>query len=348
VEKLSTKVRVWLFVLPFVLLSSLICISSSIASQTLCHPQKDNAKSAPTLIVAGQLAQLPSVQWGIEQNCFRQFGLNVKTSIVATSTIAIAGLVGGSYDLAVTTPTNLIQAKMNGAIPGVFVAPRHEYTGEELVRAKLDPLYPGRLLLQTALIVNAKSPIQDWKDLENKTVAIQNFQNADHAGLLLAVMGGGGDSTKVHIVVLPSQQMGSALASGNVDGVIASEPFASQIIQNGGRVFGYTNAYFAEPGVAVGYASTTQIIRKKMKEMVAFRKATLFINHLLNDPNNINSYRNTIMSFSGITKEAAAKVYLQVMGEKNLTLDDIQNAIRKLQKVGFITGRLDPKTMLMK
>jgi hypothetical protein len=85
------------------------------------------------------------VQWGIDNGCFKKYGLSIQTKVVATNQIATAGLIGGSYDVITINPTGLFLANANEGFDGVIVAPRHGYLPEELIRSKLEPFYPGEL-----------------------------------------------------------------------------------------------------------------------------------------------------------------------------------------------------------
>ncbi len=336
-----------------VILSALVVLSSAIAApsqaaELACASTKTAAKPLGTLKVAGQLTQLPSVKWGIEQGCFKKYGLEIETSVVATTQIGAAGLVGGSYDVSITTPLNLFLANANENFSGVIVAPRHGYTPQELTRAKIQPFFPNELLLQTALIVGKGSsiPVDGWKDLEGKKVAIQSFLSSDHAGTSIAMTKFGADYRRVEFLTLTSQQMGDALARGNVDAAIVNDPFATQIVLGGGKVIGYPNAYFAEPGskndasVAVVYASLSSITTAKRKAFKAFQSATLEINKLLNNPANEVSYRKTIQDFTGVTAAAAAKVRLPYMIERNIVADDVSYIPKKLFKIGFTKKKI--------
>jgi NitT/TauT family transport system substrate-binding protein len=322
--------------------------STASADATLCRAPSSSAPKLGTLSVVGQASQLTTVQWGIEQGCYAQFGLNVKTAPVATTQIGLAGLVGRSYDVVVTTPTNLIEAKANGNVPIVFVAPRHEYTADQLKTARNSALVNGKLVLQTALIVGKNSSINGFNNLEHKKIALQSYQGADHAGLLLLMKALGEDASTVEFLSLPVEQMPAALDSGSVDGVIASEPFATQIIKSGGRVIGYPNAYFSNAGVAVAYGTIAPIAKKKAAALKAFQKATLMVNHLLNQPENLKSYQNSAQISSGITEAAAKVLKVPLMSEKNIGVKDFTYIVDELNLAGFITRDVDLQSMILK
>lgn len=330
--------------------------ANAVNTTKACPQSKSDAKYIGKLRVAGQITQMPSVQWGIDNGCFKKYGVSIESNITASSQIAIAGLVGGSFDIAITTPTNLVLANANEGFNGVIVAPRHGYTSEELLRAKLEPFFPGELLLQTALIARSGSGIRvnNWADLEGKKVALQSFLSADHAGIATAMRIVGADYKKTEFLTLTSQQMVDALKRGDIDAGVINDPFATQAILVGGTVIGYPNAYYAQsgylgdPGVAVVYLSNLKTVKKNIKSMKAFQNATLLINQLLNKPENEDSFRKTYIKVTGVSAEAAAKIKLPTMIERNLTPADISYIPNNLFKIGFIRERIKATPLIFK
>lgn len=294
-----------------------------------------------TLVVATQVTFAPTVEWASRANCFAKYGIKVKTQVVASSSIGMAGLVGGSYDLVVNTATNLIQAMANGGLEGKIVAPRHGYTSQELSRAKQEPLYPGELLMQTALIVRSDSEIKSWKDLVGKKVAVQSINGASHAGVLLAMRASGAAIDRTEFLAVAPSQMGVALQRKSVDAVIPNDPFASDLIIGGARVIGYPDAYLAEPGAYVLYVSTSDAIKKNRAAMVAFQKAILESNALLNRPENETSIRDLTVEVTGVSKEAAARLRLPTMTEKKVAFTDLAYLPVKLKAIGFLKTRVN-------
>jgi len=338
--------------LALALLGSLIMQGSSTIARAdtllACTQPTKAPKDLGTLVMAGQSAQLTSVEWGAQQGCFKKYGLEVKTTSIASSQIGIAGLVSETYDLTVTTPTNLILAMANGDFAGKIIAPRHGYTVAEIARAKREPLYPGELLLQTVVIVKKDSLIASWKDLERRKIGIRSIKGADHAGVLLAMRSFGANTAKVEFLTMTDAQMAVALGRGDIDAAVPSDPNASQMILDGARVIGYPYAYYAEPGVAIAYISSQSIVSKKSAALRAFQKATLEINRLLNIASNEASFRRTIAKVTGVSEEAAAKGRLPVMMETNITFSQIAYIPHQLKLLGFTKSRVNLAPVLFR
>ena len=305
-------------------------------------------KNLGTLVVAGQSVQLTSVEWGLTQGCFKKYGLTIKTNPVASAQIGIAGVIGASFDLALTTPTNLIQAMTNGDFAGKIVAPRHLYTADEIARAKREPLYSGELLFQTVLLVKKDSPIKSWSDLEKRKIAIKTFRSQDHAGVLLGMQSVGANSYKTEFLTMSDAQMTIALNRGDVDAIVQSDPYATETILGGARVIGYPSAYYVEPGPASVFISSENIVAKKVKLMETFQKAMLEINHLLNQSQYESSFRETIAKITGVSQEAAAKVRLPIMMERNVAFKDIGYIPNKLKLLGFTKTRVSLARVLFR
>lgn len=335
---------------------SLALLISTIPSQVVAESTPQLACAQPatspadlgTIVVAAQNTEITSTEWGVRQGCFKKYGLNVKTASIANSTIGLAGVISGSYDLTATTPTNLVQAMVNGNFQGKIIAPKHGYLTEELARAKIEPLFPGELLLQTAIIVKSNSSIKSWKDLDKKKIGLQSIQGAPHAGTLLAMKGQGVRNPKSEFLAMPSSQMADALKRGDVDAIIANDPFATQIILDGNRVIGYPMAYFVDPGPVVVFISSAEIVNNKARAMRAFQKATLEINKLLNKKENDLSFRRVIADVTKVSLETVEKARLPVMVEKNVTIPEIAYIPSKLKKVGFFKGRIELAQLLFR
>ena len=337
-----SKVHWW--VVPLLLISLLFPVQSradSVEIPVPCQMPKKKVQDLGTIVLASQVTFIPTVEWASKANCFAKYGINVKSQVVASSSIGMAGLVGGSYDIVVNTATNLIQAMANGGLEGKIVAPRHGYTTEELARAKREPLYPGELLMQTALIVRSDSDIRDWKDLTGKRVAVQSLNGASHAGVLLAMRQFGVDSNRTEFLAVAPSQMGLALQRKSVDAVIPNDPFASEMLAGGSRIIGYPDAYLADPGAYVMYVSTADAIKKKRRAMLAFQSAILESNKLLNQTENEKSIRELTATITGVSNEAVARLRLPTMTEKKVAFTDLSYLPNKLKAIGFLKKRVN-------
>jgi NitT/TauT family transport system substrate-binding protein len=323
-------------------------VAAGTATETACSQPTTAPKDLGTLVVAGRVENAAAIVWGSEQGCFKKYGLDIKNSIVASTPLAVAGLVSNSFDLIASTPSILIQAMTNGDFPVRIIAPRFGYTASEISRAKQDPLYPGELLMEVGLIVRNDSKIKTFKDLQNRKVGLSTLQSSSHAGVLLGVKAQRGDPSSVQIVVVPSAQASAALKRKDVDAIAVAEPFASQAITDGGRLIGYPGAYYYKPSPAIVYASSEDIVQKKRQALKAFQKAVLEINRLLNQPQYDSGYRKIYASVAGIDAEAVAKVHLPELMETNVSLAQLHFIPFVLYQLGFTRTKIDISSIVFK
>jgi ABC-type amino acid transport substrate-binding protein len=300
-----------------------------------------NVTDVGNLVIGASNQNVPTIEWGIRQGCFKKYGLSIKALSVASFPVGIAGLVSKSYDLYATTPVNVIKSVAEGIFPGRFVAAKHGYSESDLLRAKTAPLYPDELLMSTAVVVSKRSGIKTLPDLNGKKVAVLSTQGVDQAGIILALREAGIRKPKIEFLVLSNVQMADALKRGDVDAAVAIDPFATQMIKDGGEVIGYPQAYFQEPGPAIVFMSSAEIVKSKSRAIRAFQKANLEINRLLNKKENEKSLRAVISEVTKVSPDVASKVKLSTMSESDLTISQLSYLPNKLKRVGFMKGRFE-------
>ena len=340
------------------LLPALVSSSQANEVTSLACKTPQGVADVGSLVIGAANQQLPTIEWGIRQGCFKKFGLTVKSAPVSSwwlshqscdsFPVGVAGIIGKSYDLYVTTSVNVIKSVADGSFAGKYVASKYGYTASELLRARSAPFYPGELLMGSGVIVSKGSGIKTFTDLNNKKVAVLSIDGVDQAGILLYMREAGIRKPKTEFLVLSNIQMADALKRGDVDAVVAIDPYASQIVKDGGEVIGYPQAYFQEPGPAVVFMSSAEIVNSKARTMRVFQKANLEINRLLNKPENEASLRQIIAEVTKVSPEIANKVRLSTMSETSITISQLAYLPSKLKRVGFMKGRFDLGPIIFK
>jgi ABC-type nitrate/sulfonate/bicarbonate transport system substrate-binding protein len=171
-------------------------------------------------------AYIPVINWlpawiAKEKGLFEKNGLNV--SLTATQNVSVLpGTLGRQFDLAPSTPPDLIKAVAGGldvaAVSG------------ETVETKANP--------STHLIVRADSPIRSIADLKGKVVATPTLGAIIHVALLRGLKNNGIDPNSIRAIEVPFPNMADQLKAGNVDAVEALDPFAGQLLAAGNRSIG--------------------------------------------------------------------------------------------------------------
>jgi ABC-type nitrate/sulfonate/bicarbonate transport system substrate-binding protein len=171
-------------------------------------------------------AYIPVINWlpawvAKEKGLFEKNGLDV--SLTATQNVSILpGTLGRQFDLAPSTPPDLIKAAASGIDVVAVVG--------ETVETKDNP--------STHLIVRADSPIQGIADLKGRVVAAPTLGAIIHVSVLHGLKKNGIDPTAIRALEVPFPNMPDQLKAGNVDAVEALDPFAGQLLAAGNRSIG--------------------------------------------------------------------------------------------------------------
>jgi NitT/TauT family transport system substrate-binding protein len=171
-------------------------------------------------------AYIPVINWlpawvAKEKGLFEKNGLAV--TLTATQNLSLLpGTLGRQFDLAPSTPPDLIKA-VAGGIDIAAVA-------GETVETRDNP--------STHLIVRADSPIRGIADLKRRVVATPTLGAVIHVSVLHGLKKSGIDPGAIRAIEVPFPNMADQLKAGNVDAVEALDPFAGQMLAAGNRSIG--------------------------------------------------------------------------------------------------------------
>jgi NitT/TauT family transport system substrate-binding protein len=193
----------------------------------------------------------------LDQGLFKAQGLTVNFTAPASSATAIAGQVGGAYDITGGNYVSYIQAQQQG-------------TANLDIFAEGSVMEPGNQGIYTM----PNSPIKTLAELKNQTIAINAPKNILYllAASVLAEHGIPLGSVKFTSVPFPA--MATELKSGAISAAVMPEPFANGTQQAEGGIplvdldQGATTAFPVE-----GYVVTKQWAVKYPHTLAAFYKA---------------------------------------------------------------------------
>ncbi|MBW8482480.1 ABC transporter substrate-binding protein [Actinomadura parmotrematis] len=192
-----------------------------------------------------------------KQKLFEAEGLKVKIQPVQQSIAAMPALQKGSVDV------------IAGANYVTFLAANDAGT------LKLKILNEGATLTSNMMnvVVPAKSPIKEPKDLEGKTVAVNIPNNIQSLTLNAVLKAKNVDPTKVKYKAVPFPQMATALQKGDIDSAHMVEPFLSAAQKNlGARVVVDGGSDPVKDMPISGYVSTDAFTTKYPKLAAAFQR----------------------------------------------------------------------------
>jgi NitT/TauT family transport system substrate-binding protein len=163
------------------------------------------------------LAEVPFYEYaatwlGQRVGIFRHYGINVVLKPASNVNIILAELHSNQDQIGFTSTALLISADEAGQ--GVKCIAPLETINEP------DPAYPAN-----ALMVAPNSPITSIKQLDGKTVALNQPAGSNQLFLKAAVEQAGGNYSSINITVVPFADMPAALKSGAVDAAFEVPPF---------------------------------------------------------------------------------------------------------------------------
>src|SRR5690625_4598651 len=183
---------------------------------------------------------------GVQEGIFEDHGLDVDLTVAQGGAAIIPAVQSGDFDFGFSNITSLVIGESQG-LPLQVVAPGPQTTGNV-----------GEDF--SSLLVPEDSDAESIADLEGKRVAVNTLNNINDTVLKEGLRQAGGDRDAMDLVEVAFPDMGGQLESGNVDAIMAVEPFATMAKDNGAReIF----SPYAEPipdlTIAAYFASNERI-----------------------------------------------------------------------------------------
>jgi NitT/TauT family transport system substrate-binding protein len=192
------------------------------------------------------------------EGIFKKHGLEVEMKLVPNSSTTPAALVADSLQVATPTAPITLQAVEQGLDLVVLAGGSYYAKGIEDV----------------AIMVRPDSPIRTAKDFEGKRVATAGLNAFLHVLFRKWMAENGGDYKKVIFTETPFAQQIDVLRSGQVDGILAVQPFLARALEtNIGRVVAYYIAALEGETLAGWYVATRKWVQANPKAAGAFAAA---------------------------------------------------------------------------
>lgn len=293
----------------FLFLAALLSLTSQISF----------AQTPAPIIVAGPPDEgFKDVYYGVQSGLFAKYGLDVQPRIVHGGAVVLAGLAGGSYDVAFTNLVPVLQAHAHG-LPFQIIAPSTIFTSERP---------------QNEMIVAKNSPLRTARDLNGKTIGTQSLQDLNSVAMRAWIDKNGGDAASVHVIEVPSVAAVAALTSHRIDAMSLSEPLLTEALDTGKvRVFAKPQASIAERFQAQAFVVDSAFVAAHTDEMERFAKAM----HESAVYNNAHLAQTVglVASFTAIPAGVISRTVRSLDGEY-LTARTIQPLIDFAAKYGMI------------
>ncbi|WP_168192208.1 ABC transporter substrate-binding protein [Pararhodobacter marinus] len=157
-----------------------------------------------------------------DQGFFADHGVDVDLQLAQNGSIIVAGVVSGSAQVGLPTPTVALQAIENGLDLRTFASTN---------------IFPETS--NAGVVVGAESGIEAAADLVGKTVGVPGIGGLLDVTMRQWLISQGVDVGDVNIVEIALPQTGDAIRAGQVDAVASVDPFSSRAVDMGvGRLIG--------------------------------------------------------------------------------------------------------------
>ncbi len=276
------------------------------------------------------IMDLEQLYVGWEKGFFEEEGLKVEGQVAQGGAVAQTLVESGSVDLGWTAIIPLSQAYVKGfdfvfVTPGAFIDSSNRK--------------------ETGIIVKKDSPMQSFKDLAGKKIAVNALQGIAQLAILTLADFYGVDAKTLKFVEIPSPSTAAAVREGAVDAGSISEPFISAAEAEGARILyaGYYPPEVAERIMISSWFAKKSSLEKNKEKMTRFlraiKKATDYINsHPEESPAIVAKY--TKLDVNLLKKITPTKFYTRIYKK------DIQVQIDLCAKYGFIKKGFDAKEIV--
>lgn len=225
--------------------------SSSGGAESETKASADRAPAAgagPTKLTVAAIAVVdvaPLYLAGV-RGFFAEEGLEVTVQSTQGGAESVPGVVSGQYPIAFANVVSILLAHAKG-LPLKVIAAGNFSTG------KAEDF--------GAVVVPAGSPVKALKELEGKTVSVNQINNIGGVTVRAAMRKAGGDPDQIKLIELPFPQMPAALGQGRVDAAWLVEPFLTVARSQGATVIDWNFADAAPSLMIAAYITTADYAR---------------------------------------------------------------------------------------
>jgi NitT/TauT family transport system substrate-binding protein len=228
---------------------------------------------------------------GKDKGFFKDEGIDLELTKTTGGAAAVPGVVNGEFDFAFGNIMSVMVAQDQG-LPLRFVANGVTTSGQA-----------GKDF--SGVVVPKGSDIKSPKDLEGKTVGVNNLKNIGDTTVRNAVEADGGDPSKVKFSEVAFPDAPAALTKGNVDAAWILEPFLSKSIAEGGTVISWNYVEMSPKLDIAGYFTKDETIAKDGDLVKRFQAAmNKSLEYAQDHPDEVRDIVGTYAEMDAKTREA--------------------------------------------
>lgn len=202
------------------------------------------------------IVDVAPIYLGVKEGIFEEHGLEVDLTLAQGGAAIIPAVQSGDFDFGFSNITSLVIGQSQG-LPLQLVAPGPQTTGNA-----------GEDF--SSLLVPEDSDAESIADLEGQSVAVNTLNNINDTVLKEGLRQADGDPDAMDLVEVAFPDMGGQLESGNVDAIMAVEPFATLAKDAGAREIYSPYAEPIEDLMIAGYFASTEVVEEDPELVESF------------------------------------------------------------------------------
>jgi NitT/TauT family transport system substrate-binding protein len=235
----------------------LIC-ALLLAPLTTGSAAADPPAMVPVNIVNGLAGEAVEVYIAKNEGIFAKHHIDATLTSSGSPQVVMTGLFAGQTQIAMSNPVQLLTA-VNGGLDFVVVA------GGTRVTAAKDP---------AGLDLRADVPYNSPADLKGLSIGVPGFNSAAFMAFKAWLQQRHVDPGQVHFVEVQMSAENDLLASHKLDGVLAIDPFLTEIAKNGtGKLISHFMHDLAPNRPSIFWISTRAWAQSNPQVVAAFRES---------------------------------------------------------------------------
>lgn len=263
-----------------------------------------------------------------DQGFFEKRGLDVELIPAAHGGAIIAGVVSGSVEVGTPTPTVFLQA-VEGGLDQVALAATNAF--------------PERS--NSGVLARTGANIKIAQDIVGKRVGVPGLNGLLDVIFRKWLADQGVDTSKVTYVEVSFPQMSDMLRAGNVDAVVAVDPFYNRILEQktGFLVDNYTKG-LPDGTIASVYSTTGKWAAANKGAVKEFQSA--LAEAVTFTKGNEAATRESIARYTKLPPAVVAALPIPNLVAK-ISPDDLKFWISVMKERGMLKGNIDPANIVL-
>ena len=246
---------------------SCTAVLAAMTSAILLGPMMYAARATDKISVAViPIADCAPIYLGKAKGFFAAHGLDIELSTQGGGAAIIPGVLSGQVQIGFSNIPSLLIAQTKG-LNFIGIAPGAASSGER-----------GHDF--SAIIAPGDSSINNAKDLQNKTVAVNNLNNIGDISVRASVRAAGGDPKTVKFIEVPFPDMPASIADHRIEAGWVVEPFLTISLAGGAKVVDWNLVDVAPKMMIAAYFTSDKYSKENPDIVKRFKIAILEVTRL--------------------------------------------------------------------